>query len=319
MKNIFAGFLCVCLCIAVAVFIPKVGTSNPDNDPTGCLVSGCHPAPVGEGLHATHSGFDCSVCHGDVVAGPVGLDDCRACHVEDLCDLVNLHGAGAGCLASECHIDCELAEGCTVTIACEETTLCTDDGCTTCTATTECDGEPVDGVYTWSLNMAAANTGNSIEICPDDLDLGSNELMVTDTANDAEATETLTLEECGTGECVIDVLRDSLPKSNWFALPLVFRIETIGIDPLNILTPVTIECNADGGGLFGLSSVLQTGKVIQPPLGTNTTVIWQTVIVWPTWITQSGGRESETCTVTVGECAATDTFELSYLPFFLSN
>ena len=34
-----------------------------------------------------------------------------------------------------------------------------------------------------------------------------------------------------------------------------------------------------------------------------------------------GGRESETCTVTVDECAATDTFELNYLPlvFLLSE
>ena len=310
MKHILAGFLCVALCISIAVFLPENGTSNPLVDDTSCTV--CHPV---DDLHALHS--DCTACHVEVGDTPAS-STCSECHpVGDpgACNLVNLHPPS--CL--DCHEACAITEGCEVTIACEETTICTDDGCTTCTATTECDGEPATGEYTWSINMATADTGNSIEICPDDLDLGSNELMVTDTANDAEATETLTLEECGTGDCAIDVLVDSLPKSNWFALPLFFRIETIGIDPLNILTPVTIECDADGGGLFGLSSVFQTGKVIQPNFGTNTTVIWQTVIVWPSWITQSGGRELETCTVTVGDCGATDTFELSYLPFFLSE
>jgi hypothetical protein len=227
--------------------------------------------------------------------------------------------AGADCFT--CHPDCEVTEGCAVTIACGETTLCTDDDCITCEATTECDGEPVDGEYTWSLNMAGITGDNgTVEICPDDLELGDNELMVVDTANDnAEDTETLTLEECGPTECAVDVLVDSLPKSNWFVLPLVFRIETIGIDPLTILTPVTIECDADGGGPLGLGSVLQTGKVVLPNFGTNTTVIVQTVLVWPSWITQSGGREVETCTVTVDDCPATDTFDLNYLPFFLSE
>ena len=313
MKNIFAGLLCVGLCIAVAIILPQIGTTNSVVDEGGCVE--CH---LVADLHELHP--DCTACHVEVGDTPAS-STCIECHpVGDpgACQLVVLHeDAGADCYT--CHPDCEVTEGCVVTIDCEETTLCVDGECTTCTATTECDGAPVDGEYTWSINMAAANTGNSIEVCPDDLDLGSNELMVTDTANDAEDTEMLTLEECGTGECAIDVLVDSLPKSNWFALPLVFRIETIGIDPLTILTPVTIACDADGGGLFGLSSILQTGKIIQPNFGTNTTVIWQTVIVWPSWITQSGGRGSETCTVTVGECAATDTFELSYLPFFLSE
>ena len=74
-------------------------------------------------------------------------------------------------------------------------------------------------------------------------------LMVVDTANeDAEDTETLILEECGPTECSVDVVADSLPKSNWFILPLVLRIEVGGVDDLNFTTPVTIACDADGGG-----------------------------------------------------------------------
>lgn len=152
----------------------------------------------------------------------------------------------------------------------------------------------------------------SIEICPEDLELGDNTLMVVDTANDdAEDSETLTLEECGPTECAIDVIPDSLSKSHWEVNPTVFRIETIGIEDLTATTPVTIECDADGDSpLF--KSVFKTGKVVLPNFGTNTTVIWQTGIIWPAWWTQSFDLESETCTVTVGDCTATDTFELEY-------
>ena len=142
--------------------------------------------------------------------------------------------------------------------------------------------------------------------------MGDNTLMVIDTANDnAEDTETLTLEECGPTGCQIDVLTDSLPKSHWVILPTLLRIETFGIDPLNMRTPVTIECDADGMGAF--PSITQTGKIVIPSFGTNTTVIWQTGIIWPAFLTGSQGRQVETCTVTVGDCPATDTFELNYL------
>ncbi len=312
MKNILAGLACVCLCISIAIFLPKVGTSNPAVDATGCLVSGCHDFGT---LHTTHPGA-CDACHETASGGgAVASASCLACHPaenSELCDLALAHPE-AGCLAAGCHATCEEPPaGCEVTIACEETTLCTDDECTTCTATTECDGEPAAGVYSWSLN-GAATTGNSIEICPDVLDLGNNTLTVTDTANeDAEDTETLILEECGPTACLIDVLGDSYPKSHWIPIPMIIRIETIGIDPLNLRTPVTVECAADGPYF---PSLLKTGKVVIPPLGTNTTVIWQTGIVLPAILTQSLELDSETCTVTVGDCAATDTFELNYLSF----
>jgi hypothetical protein len=315
MKKLAAVLLCVGLCIAIGSLYPQVGTANLLVNEEGCLE--CHALGSfdGEGLHGTHSGLSCASCHEEGMGelGNVNSSSCAVCHpVGDpgSCNLVNLHPAS--CL--ECHEDCAVTEGCVVTIACEETELCPDDDCTTCTATTECDGMEADGMYTWSLNGAGTtgNTGDSIEICPEDLEMGDNTLMVVDTANDnAEDTETLTLEECGPTDCAIDVLTDSISKSHWRASPAVFRIETIGIDPLTALTPVTIACDADGDSpLF--TSVLKTGKYVQPNLGTNTTVIWQTALIWPAWWTQSLGLESETCTVTVGDCPATDTFELEY-------
>jgi len=314
MKNILAGLACVGLCISIAIFLPKVGTSNPAVDATGCLVSGCHDFGT---LHTTHPGA-CDACHETASGGgAVASASCLACHPaenSELCDLALAHPE-AGCLAAGCHATCEEPPaGCEVTIACEETTICTDGECITCEATTECDGTAVDGVYSWSLNGEGntANTGNSIEICPDDLNLGSNTLTVTDSANeDAEDTETLTLEECGT-DCRIDVLKDSVPKSHWFFTPVLLRIETFGIENLNFRTSVTVECDGDGPYF---PSILKTGKVVIPPLGTNTTVIWQTGIVLPAILTQSLERDSETCTVTVGDCADTDTFELDYLSF----
>jgi len=117
-----------------------------------------------------------------------------------------------------------------------------------------------------------------------------------------------------TGACLIDVIPDTLPKSHWTFLPAVFRIETIGIEDLTGFTPVIISCDADGDSPL-LKSVVKTGKVIQPNFGTNTTVIWQTAVIPPAWWTQSFGLESETCTVTVGNCQASDTFELKYQKF----
>ena len=321
MRKLAAVFLSVGLCISIALLLPQTGTSNPNVDDTGCLVSGCHDAGFGEGtLHASHP-IDCDTGHESASGGgPVGSSSCVECHpVGDpgACNLVNLHeDAGASCL--ECHEACAVTEGCVVTIDCEETDLCPDDDCATCTATTECDGEPADGVYSWSLN-GEASTGNAIDICPEDLNDGDNTLTVVDTANDdAEDTEMITFNgpACqGPTECAIDVLSESIPKSHWYALPGVFRIETIGIDPLTALTPVSIVCDADGDSpLF--KSVLKTGKFIQPNFGTNTTVIWQSALIWPAWWTQSFGLESETCTVTVGDCPATDTFELEYRSAF---
>ena len=159
MKKLAAVLLCVGLCISIAVLFPQTGTTNPTVDETGCLVSGCHDAGFGEGtLHGSHP-IDCDNCHESASGGgPVDSSSCLDAILSLIPSYVIwlLHEVPeAGCLAMGCHADCEVTEGCVVTIDCEETTLCTDDDCITCTATTECDGEPVDGEYSWSLNMEA--------------------------------------------------------------------------------------------------------------------------------------------------------------------
>ncbi len=209
--------------------------------------------------------------------------------------------------------------GCTpeVTVECTDNDLCPDDVCVTCTAETTCDGEVIDGTYEWELNgEEKAEIGDTIEVCPEDLDIGLNTLTAIDTTNGADGSDQLILggQEC-TSDCVIDVIRDSFPKSHWLAFyPVLIRIETAGIEDLNFLTPVSIKCAADGNGL--VPSILQTGKVVAPNFGTNTTVIWQAALIWPAFLTRNMNEESEICAVTVGDCQATDTFELKLLSIF---
>mgnify|MGYP003573554383 FL=1 len=128
---------------------------------------------------------------------------------------------------------------------------------------------------------------------------------------DCEEPPTTTTTTPGTDECLIDVLREDFPKSNWTPLyPVLIRIEVIGDfrDDLNLFSKININCDSDDNGLF--PAILQTGKVIVPNLGTNTTMIWQTALIWPALLTGNFGEESETCTVQVAGCDATDTFEL---------
>jgi hypothetical protein len=206
--------------------------------------------------------------------------------------------------------------GCTpeVTVECTVNDFCPDDDCTTCTAETRCDGEVIDATYEWSLNgEERADIGDSIEVCPEDLEIGLNTLTAIDTTNGVDGSDQLILggQEC-TSDCAIDVIRDSFPKSHWLAFyPVVIRIETAGIDDLNSLTPINIKCGADENGI--IPSIWRTGKVVVPNFGTNTTVIWQTALVWPAFLTRNMGEESEICAVTVGDCQSTDTFELQLL------
>ena len=204
-----------------------------------------------------------------------------------------------------------------VTVECTDNDLCPDDACTTCTAETTCDGEVIDGTYEWELNgEERADIGDSIEVCPEDLDIGLNTLTAIDTTNGADGSDQLILGGQGcTSDCVIDVIRDSFPKSHWIAFyPVLIRIETAGIDDLNFLTPVNIKCGADENDL--VPSILKTGKVLAPNFGTNTRVIWQTALIWPAFLTGNMKEESEICAVTVGDCQATDTFDLELLSIF---
>ena len=117
MKRIGAVVLSISCILAVAFISPRLGTSNPKVDATGCL--DCHP--VGQfgaqdgSLHGSHGG-SCAICHDGGVgqAGNVSAGSCLDCHPgagSDLCDLVNLHEdslgydpSGASCLT--CHSSC---------------------------------------------------------------------------------------------------------------------------------------------------------------------------------------------------------------------
>ena len=115
-------------------------------------------------------------------------------------------------------------------------------------------------------------------------------------------------------ECTVRVIRDTIPKSHFLALPALIRIETTGIENLNFLTRVNFDCEADGEGL--LNSITTTGKVIPPNFGRTAKIIWQTAIIWPAILTGNAREESETCTVTVDGCDEVDDdndFELNIL------
>ena len=112
-------------------------------------------------------------------------------------------------------------------------------------------------------------------------------------------------------ECAVRVIRDTIPKSHFLVLPALIRIETAGIEPVNFLTRVDFDCEADGDGLF--NSITTTGKVVPPNFGRTAKVIWQTAIIWPAILTGNAREESETCTVTVEGCDDTDDFELNIL------
>ena len=114
-------------------------------------------------------------------------------------------------------------------------------------------------------------------------------------------------------ECSVRVIRDTIPKSHFLVLPAFIRIETTGIEPVNFLTRVDFNCEADGDGLF--NSITTTGRVIPPNFGTTAKIIWQTAIIWPAILTGNAREESESCTVTVEGCDDTDDFELNILSF----
>ena len=92
MKKALPVILCVALCFAVAIMLPRIGTTNSEVNDSGCLV--CHDAAFPSGdLHSTHSSFDCSICH--VVTGDTPASSaCIVCHPSGdpgTCELVIFH------------------------------------------------------------------------------------------------------------------------------------------------------------------------------------------------------------------------------------
>ncbi len=138
MKKVLPAILCFALCLTVAFIIPKIGTSNPLVDDSGCLE--CHDAGFGpETLHDTHSNCDdCHIESGDTPASSM----CIVCHPlgdPGKCELVLFHEdsmdydpSGASCL--ECHGDCDEEPTTTTTTDVSTTTTTTDVTTTTTTA-----------------------------------------------------------------------------------------------------------------------------------------------------------------------------------------
>jgi hypothetical protein len=136
MKKVLPIILCLVLCLTVAFLIPKMGTSNPNVDDTGCTV--CHDSSFGDGsLHDIHTGQDCEICHETTGDSPAA-STCVVCHpVGDpgACNLVNFHDpAVADCLM--CHPDCEEEPTTTTTTDVSTTTTTADVTTTTTTPVT---------------------------------------------------------------------------------------------------------------------------------------------------------------------------------------
>ena len=82
------------------------------------------------------------------------------------------------------------------------------------------------------------------------------------------------------------------------------RIETEEVSPF---ARVSIACESDGMGFP--SAIIRVGKITLRDT-------WLGVVILPAWMTGTSDWESETCTVTVGDCPATDTFQLDYSLIF---
>ena len=150
------------------------------------------------------------------------------------------------------------------------------------------------------------------ESCPDDgLYCNGEEFCdeadgCTSSGDPCDAGETCDEETdtCG-GTCSVDVTRDSFLKSNWVPLPAFIRIETEGIEGLSFVTPVSFECDAPGP----FSSILTLLKLVNPTTGT----INVSALLWPAILTGNFNEDTESCTVTVGDCSDTGEFELNIL------
>ncbi len=119
MKKIGIMIFCISLCVAIAFILPRVSTSWPLMDDSGCLET-CHggenPFPDGQ-IHSVSTHTDCGSCHdGSPGAGNVASSACIVCHPTGdpgECNLVNLHATFSDCLM--CHPDCDETETTTTT------------------------------------------------------------------------------------------------------------------------------------------------------------------------------------------------------------
>ena len=106
-------------------------------------------------------------------------------------------------------------------------------------------------------------------------------------------------------ECSVIVVKDSVQKSHWTALPALIRIQTSNFE-ISQRTRDTFTSDA-GGGLF--QSVIPLVKLVNQNVG----IINQFAIIMPAILTGNFEAESETITVSVEGCADTDQFELEIM------
>ncbi len=131
MKKISLVLSIVSLVLAVAFILPRLGTSNPLVDDSGCL--GCHDAAYPDGaLHSQSAHSNCDSCHATTGDTP-SSSKCITCHPlgnTGKCELVLFHEdsmdydpSGASCIV--CHSDCEGGETTTTTTVNGDTTTTT--------------------------------------------------------------------------------------------------------------------------------------------------------------------------------------------------
>jgi hypothetical protein len=213
---------------------------------------------------------------------------------------------GNGCQNSEVRVECT------------DDDFCPGDECTTCTAVTECDGEVIDGTYAWELNdEVTGDTGDTIKVCPEDLDEGLNTLQALDTTNGAEGSKSLLLggSDC-TSECEIDVVQETVLRSRW--LPSVAVITVNGSDTLWKVGDFTLEYTPTvSRSLFVLPGTF-------PLLDEDSQTIRQFIILLPAWFTGcciDGSVETMIVTVCndVTGCCDIDEVGITMMPLFLKQ
>jgi hypothetical protein len=223
-------------------------------------------------------------------------DDGVFCNGAETCTGGNCVDGNPPCRAELCDEETDTCIGCLVDEDCDDGVDCTDDSCVDeiCENTPNDDSCPDDGLFCNGEEFCDEAEGCSSTGDP----CGAGETCDEDT------------DSCvGAGVCSIDVVPETLPKSHWIPLgPGIIRINTVDVNPTSF-TPVTITCDTDGMGFAPRAVPVSLIKFV---IGD---VIFQPVIVQSALATGSLEMENETCTVTVGDCKDTDTFDLQYLNF----
>lgn len=220
------------------------------------------------------------LCISPIGNGDTSVVVCDNCSAEPQCITIPIQVAG--CIP-EVNITCDpgLMD------------LCCDFLCGTCLAVTTCNGEEIDGTYTWEFKGVSTivHTGNNIEICTDDIFEGGSTLTVTDTSNDVTTSGGEIYCDCFS-DCFTSVSQDRYPKSHWIPLPALIEIR---VDDYDQRPRLTFECEAPGP-LPSVIPLLQFSDTGNYP-------IKQLVVIMPAFLTGNFGEDSELCSVDVEDCS----------------